>query len=147
MFNQINAIVRASGPVTLKVFPGNDGTLKVCFTPSGDPSKEKALLQPLLLVATPQELNEGFADALNSYQTSRTSLEEQVKATTTLMEAAKQKQSKKGISSLKSPPDSGSDNNEDQDADDENENSNSPTAASPQTSAPANSGTDLTDLI
>lgn len=147
MFNQINAIVRASGPITLKVFPGTDGKLKICFTPSGDPGKEKALLQPLLLVATPEELNEGFADALISYQSSRTSLEEQVKATTTLMEAAKQKQSKKGISSLKSTPDSGSQNNEDQDAEDENEKSDSPTAASSQARVPADSGTDLSDLI
>lgn len=153
MFHQINTMVRASGALTFKVFPGTDGKLKICVSPSGDTTKEAALLQPLILVATPEELNAEFASCLKNFQTARLSLEEQVAATTTILDAAKKTQSTKAVKSLSSKPavPAGKDNDDDDNDNDDNDDNDDDTPVistpSPKVIAPVDAGTDLSSLI
>lgn len=59
-----------------------------------------ALAMPLKLTATPEELDAGFVQALTSYSTARTSLDEQVAATNEVLEAAKAASVKKGAEAV-----------------------------------------------
>jgi PRTRC genetic system protein E len=101
MFKKFYDLVQ-SGPVTLKMFAGENGTMKVVVTPSAEKSSEIALTQPLVLTATPEEFDNGFIDALCQYEISRSSLASQVAATTAILDTAKKNQSDKAVNALKS---------------------------------------------
>ena len=79
-----------------------NGLMTVVVVPkTTDNGKEvPALAVPLKLTATPEELDSGFVQALASYSTARTSLDEQVAATNEVLEAAKAASVKKGAEAL-----------------------------------------------
>lgn len=79
-----------------------NGLMTVVVVPkSTDNGKDvPALAVPLKLTATPEELDAGFVQALGSYATARTSLDEQVAATNEVLEAAKAASVKKGADAL-----------------------------------------------
>lgn len=79
-----------------------NGLMTVVVVPkTTDNGKEvPALAVPLKLTATPEELDAGFVQALASYATARTSLDEQVAATNEVLEAAKAASVKKGADAL-----------------------------------------------
>lgn len=79
-----------------------NGLMTVVVVPkTTDNGKEvPALAVPLKLTATPEELDSGFVQALASYATARTSLDEQVAATNEVLEAAKAASVKKGADAL-----------------------------------------------
>lgn len=157
MFVQLNPLVQACGKLTLTLFAGKDGVMKVSVVPAGD-SKEAALSTPLTLSAMPAELDDGFAEAVTAYQSSRMSLAAQVEATTAILNDAKQKQTTKAVQTLKGKPPakaSGSESKNDSDlVDDADLNTGSggdsgtsvnPVSTTP--AAPASTGTDLGSLI
>ena len=79
-----------------------NGLMTVVVVPkTTDNGKEvPALAVPLKLTATPEELDAGFVQAVASYATARTSLDEQVAATNEVLEAAKAASVKKGADAL-----------------------------------------------
>jgi hypothetical protein len=124
--------------------------------PQGD-SKEAMLRQPLILTATPAELDEGFIAAVQSYSSAHSSLVEQVAATAAILQAAEQTHVKKAQSTLAKggkgsvKPEHGASGSEEVD-DEEDETSGASqdtTPASSQLAAEAQkpAGTDLFALL
>ncbi|MGF6781173.1 PRTRC system protein E [Paraburkholderia sp. GAS334] len=153
MFQAIEALVRSTGKIVLSLAMDGD-KMMVFLTPQGD-TKDAVLRQPLILSATPAELDEGFAAAVQSYSTAHKSLDEQVAATTAILQSAEKSQAgkaqkalAKGSKSAPAPSASPESSDEDQDEDESADGvtSQSPEAAAPA-AAPAQSGTDLIQLL
>ncbi|MFC0403170.1 PRTRC system protein E [Paraburkholderia rhizosphaerae] len=157
MFQQLEALVRASGKVQLTLKMDND-RMVVIVVPQGE-GKEAALRQPLVLTATAAELDEGFAAAVLAYSSVHTSLAEQVAATTAILQEAEKNSASKAQKSLakgsksipaKSGPANGENADEGEDDNDDDDRSTSASAA-PTSTAPAeagqSSGTDLLSLL
>jgi PRTRC genetic system protein E len=98
MFKAIEALVRSAGKLALTLKIDGD-KMVVALVPQGD-SKEAVLRQPLILTATPAELDEGFVAAVESYSSAHSSLVEQVAATTAILQAAEKTQVTKAQTSL-----------------------------------------------
>lgn len=98
MFQQLEALVRETGKVTLMMKMAGD-QMSVVVMPCAD-SKEAALRQPLVLTATPAELDAGFVQALQSFEGAHRSLAEQVSATTEILQAAEKSQAGKAQKAL-----------------------------------------------
>jgi PRTRC genetic system protein E len=98
MFQAIEPLVRSAGKLALTLKMDGD-KLVVVLMPQGD-SKEAVLRQPLILTATPAELDEGFVAAVESYSSAHSSLVEQVAATTAILQAAEKTQVTKAQTSL-----------------------------------------------
>lgn len=157
MFQQLEAFVRETGKVTLTLKMTGD-QMAVVVMPCGD-SKEAALRQPLILTATPAELDEGFAQSLQTYEGAHRSLAEQVSATTEILKAAEQSQAGKAIKALSkgskpAPSASGSNSDDGDDSDDGDESEAGEGSAAPASSAagtakaePAAAGDGKTDLF
>ena len=98
MFQELYELARTSGALTMTVAAdAAAGKLTVIVSPKGGETKdEPALSTPLSLTATPAELDAGFFDALASYRTARTSLADQVAATTEVLAAAREASVAKG---------------------------------------------------
>lgn len=91
------------GPFSL-LLSADDGSglMTVVVVPkTSDSGKDvPALAMPLKLTATPDELDAGFVQALASFSTRRTSLDEQVAATNEVLEAARAASVKKGAEAV-----------------------------------------------
>lgn len=98
MFQQLEALVRASGKLQITLKMDND-RMAVVIVPQGD-GKEAALRQPLVLTATPAELDDGFAAAVLSYSSVHASLSEQVAVTAAILQEAEKSQASKAQKSL-----------------------------------------------
>ncbi|APA90631.1 PRTRC system protein E (plasmid) [Paraburkholderia sprentiae WSM5005] len=157
MFQQLEALVQASGKLQLTLKMDND-RMAVVVVPQGE-GKDAALRQPLVLTGTAAELDEGFAAAISSYSTAHASLSEQVAATTAILQEAEKNQASKAQKSLakggravpaKAGPSATSSGDEGEGEDDNDDDYTSPSAsAAPAASAsPASSGTSSgTDLL
>ena len=155
MFQQFEAFVRETGKVTLTLKMAGE-QMAVVVMPCGD-SKESALRQPLVLTATPAALDEGFADALRTFEGAHRSLAEQVSATTEILQAAEESQagkaqkalSKGSKPALPAPASTADDNGDEGDeceATDEGGGKPEPTTAA-STSAPTSADAGQTDLL
>ena len=98
MFEAIESLVRSAGKLALTLKMDSD-KMVVVLMPQGE-SKEAVLRQPLILTATPAELDEGFVAAVESYSSAHSSLVEQVAATTAILQAAEKTQVTKAQTSL-----------------------------------------------
>lgn len=78
MFSVLKQLLANSTGITLDIQTAGD-ELKVIVYPK-DGSGDKLLKQPLVLVATAEELDEGFTDAILSFTNDRKSLAEQIEA-------------------------------------------------------------------
>ncbi|WP_416047423.1 PRTRC system protein E [Cupriavidus basilensis] len=88
MFQQLATLLGSCEKLVLTLAPkGEQMTVLVAPTVKG--GTEAGLSLPLVLTATPAELDAGFLDALAGYTSSRRSLSEQVEATTAVLDAAK----------------------------------------------------------
>lgn len=101
MFSTLEPLLKACGQLKLILIAGDNGIIKVAVTPERKPGSEPALSQPLFLSGTANELDEGFATAIGSYTVARTSLVEQVEATTTIMKDAEKNQVTKAAKATK----------------------------------------------
>ncbi|TWG87888.1 PRTRC genetic system protein E [Cupriavidus gilardii J11] len=108
MFNQLAPLVGASEKVVLTLAMNGD-MLSVVVMPVVKKADDPALGAPLAISGTPTELDEGFAEVLRSYTTTRQSLVEQVEATNSILEAAKANQSSKATKALAKAATSASD--------------------------------------
>lgn len=77
-FTSIHLIITAAG----------DQELKVAVLPQAKEGANPALCQPLILTATPEELDEKFVSVLTDYKAARKSLEESLEDAKLVMEAA-----------------------------------------------------------
>ncbi|CAG4913843.1 PRTRC system protein E [Paraburkholderia gardini] len=153
MFQAIEALVRSTGKLVLSL--AMDGDKMVVFlTPQGD-TKDAVLRQPMILTATPAELDEGFAAAVQSYSTAHKSLDEQVAATTAILQSAEKSQAgkaqkalAKGVKPASTSAASSASSEGDED-EDESVDGVTPqaTVAAASAAAPAQSGTDLSQLL
>jgi PRTRC genetic system protein E len=153
MFQAIEALARSAGKLVLSLKMDGD-KMVVFLTPQG--GKDAVLRQPLILTATPAELDEGFIAAVQSYSSAHKSLDEQVAATTAILEAAQktqvgkaQKVLAKGSKPAPSPDSTGSnDDDEDEESEQTAESEQVSVAADAAPAAAAQpSGTDLTTLL
>ncbi|OLL27193.1 hypothetical protein BTH42_34080 [Burkholderia sp. SRS-W-2-2016] len=156
MFQQLEALVRASGKLQLTLKMDND-RMAVVVVPQGE-GKDAALRQPLVLTGTAAELDEGFGAAIGSYSTAHASLTEQVAATTAILQEAEKNQATKAQKSLakgsKTAPAKAGQSNASSEGDetgnDDDEQSASASAA-PASATPVDagksSGTDLLSLL
>jgi PRTRC genetic system protein E len=93
----------AKGPFSLLLSADEgSGLMTVVVVPkTSDSGKDvPALAMPLKLTATAEELDAGFVQALASYATRRTSLDEQVAATNEVLDAARAASVKKGAEAV-----------------------------------------------
>lgn len=149
MFQQLEALVRETGKVTLMMKITGD-QMSVVVVPCAD-AKEAALRQPLVLTATPAELDEGFVQALRSFEGAHRSLAEQVSATTEILQAAEKSQagkaqkalSKGSKPALPAPATNGDDSEDEDDHDD----SSHAVSAAAEPVAPADGKSDLFALL
>lgn len=102
MFKELFPMAAKGGFSLLLSADEANGLMTVVVVPkTTDNGKDvPALAVPLKLTATPEELDSGFVQALASYSTARTSLDEQVAATNEVLEAAKAASVKKGADAL-----------------------------------------------
>ncbi|WP_343878899.1 PRTRC system protein E, partial [Cupriavidus pauculus] len=141
-------LVRACDKVVLTLTMQGD-TMSVVVMPVIKDAADPALTRPLMLSATPAELDAEFATAVTSVTESHRSLAEQAEATRSILDAAKSTQSSKATKALtKAASSSTSDATSDTGDDDESE---SGAGAQPEAkadpSAPASTGTDLASLL
>lgn len=158
MFQVLEALVRSSGKLGLSLKMDGD-QMVVVLIPQGD-AKESALRQPLVLTATPAELDAGFAESVVAYSGARRSLEDQVAATTAILSAAEKEQAGKAQKTLKGPkralpapskanPSASDDDTENDESDTEAGDSQTP-GSSGSTEASVSgplSGTDMSSLL
>ncbi|MBW3496957.1 PRTRC system protein E [Janthinobacterium sp. NKUCC08_JDC] len=79
MFTTLHALTQSATLMIVVTAEGDD--LRVSITPTQAGDKTKAhKLQPLSLVASPAELDDGFAAAIQSWQAPKLSLQQQVEA-------------------------------------------------------------------
>jgi PRTRC genetic system protein E len=79
MFTTLHALTQSATLMIVVTAEGDD--LRVSITPTQTGDKTKAhKLQPLSLVASPAELDDGFAAAIQSWQAPKLSLQQQVEA-------------------------------------------------------------------
>ena len=78
MFIELEALARRN-PLLITISPEGD-SLRVTVTPTPADSKTKQSIQPVSLVGTAAELDEGLAAALITWQAPRKSLQEQAEA-------------------------------------------------------------------
>lgn len=79
MFTALHALTQSATLMIVVTAEGDD--LRVSITPTQAGDKTKAhKLQPLSLVASPAELDDGFAAAIQSWQAPKLSLQQQVEA-------------------------------------------------------------------
>lgn len=79
MFKALHALAQSA--TLMIVITAEDDDLRVSITPTQAGDKTKAhKLQPLSLVASPAELDEGFAAAIASWQAPKLTLQQQVEA-------------------------------------------------------------------
>ncbi|WP_319000045.1 PRTRC system protein E [Burkholderia vietnamiensis] len=147
MFQALEPLIRSAGKLTMTLVMDADNVV-VFLTPQG--GKDATLRQPLILKAPAAELDEGFAAAVASYATTHKSLEEQLAATTAILEAQKstqvtkaQKALAKGSKTSASGTASASDGDDNDDEGDRLETS----ASQPSAADPKPAGTDLVSLL
>ncbi|MEF2265377.1 PRTRC system protein E [Janthinobacterium sp. LS2A] len=79
MFTALHALTQSATLMIVVTAEGDD--LRVSITPTQASDKTKAhKLQPLSLVASPAEMDDGFAAAIQSWQAPKLSLQQQVEA-------------------------------------------------------------------
>ena len=151
LFSTLQFLLSPGASLKLEVTMNDDATLSIIVCPKGNTG---ALSQPLVLTATAEEMDAGFIDVLQQYQKARQSLQEQVEATTAVLDAAKKSEEKKAVKALTSKPapavkekiTAKSSDNDDDDDDLENHDESSASTSTSGTAPSAPAG-DLANLF
>lgn len=89
MFAALASILSPNQTLDLSITLTADGSMKVVVKPQLVKGSNVSLAIPLALAATPQELDTDFVGSLMQYAGHRTSLQQQVETTATIMAEAK----------------------------------------------------------
>ena len=150
MFTELVPLVRASEKVVVTLSMQGD-VMSVVVLPVIKNAADAALTSPLVLSATPAELDAEFAAAVLSVSESHRSLAEQAEATKSILDAAKSTQSSKATKALaKAASPSASETaspSDDDEAGDAEAGDVAQTEADAKVSAPSSVGTDLASLL
>lgn len=150
MFTELAPLVRATDKVVITLSMTGDA-MSVVVMPVIKNAADAALTTPVLLTATPAELDAEFAVAITAVTDSHRSLAEQAEATKSILDAAKTTQSSKATKALAkaaSPSSSASSSDsEDDDDDGDTPAADTKAEANAEAGAPANAGTDLASLL
>ncbi|MBN3754274.1 PRTRC system protein E [Paraburkholderia sp. Tr-20389] len=160
MFVELQPLLKACSTLKLSIKMKGD-QMVVFVMPEGE-TKETALRQPLVMTASAEELDAGFAEHLAAYSGAHASLAEQVAATTAILGEAQKAQVTKATKALAgkgaraSAPGKSSAGSGDVDGDDDGESSSDEPEGSNDevaggapapSAAPAENGTDLSTLF
>lgn len=102
MFAAIASILSPNQTLDLSITLAADGSMKVIVKPQLVKGTNVSLAIPLALSATPQELDTDFVGSLMQYSGQRTSLQQQVEVTATIMAEAKATEVTKASKAIKS---------------------------------------------
>lgn len=147
-FAEIKSLLDSCSSVTVVLSRGSDDTLSVAVIPKVKDGQNAVLSTPLALTGTSVELDAEFAGLLTSYVGKRKSLAEQLEATQTILDAAKQDAVKKAVKgkSKSSPTIASSCAGSDDDDDDDNDDVSSPVVSETATGTPAAPAAPMADL-
>ncbi len=101
LFSKLQSLLSPGASLKFEITMNDDATLSVIVCPKGNTG---ALSQPLVITATADELDTGFVEVLEQYQKARLSLQEQLEATTAVLDAAKKSEEKKAVKALTNKP-------------------------------------------
>lgn len=87
MFKELAELTKTTS-LHLIINKASDTELKVMVLPQSAEGTNPALCQPLILTATPDELDEKFVSVLSEYKVARKSLEETLEEAKLVMDAA-----------------------------------------------------------
>ncbi|QBY56380.1 PRTRC system protein E [Cupriavidus oxalaticus] len=151
MFTELVPLVRASDKVVVTLSMQGD-VMSVVVLPVIKNAADAALTSPLVLSATPAELDAEFAAAVLSVSESHRSLAEQAEATKSILDAAKSTQSSKATKALAkaaspSASEASSGSDDDSEAGDAEAGDAAQTEADAKVSTPSSVGTDLASLL
>jgi PRTRC genetic system protein E len=102
MFAALASILSPNQTLDLSITLAADGSMKVIVKPQLVKGTNVSLAIPLALSATPQELDADFVGSLMQYAGQRTSLQQQVEVTATIMAEAKATEVTKASKAIKS---------------------------------------------
>lgn len=102
MFAALASILSPNQTLDLSITLAADGSMKVIVKPQLVKGTNVSLAIPLALSATPQELDTDFVGSLMQYAGQRTSLQQQVEVTATIMAEAKATEVTKASKAIKS---------------------------------------------
>ena len=97
LFSKLQSLLSPGASLKFEITLNDDVTLSVIVCPKGNTG---ALSQPLVITAAADELDTGFVAVLEQYQKARLSLQEQLEATTAVLDAAKKSEEKKAVKAL-----------------------------------------------
>lgn len=103
MFKSILPLLAGCTSLSLIIVPGDNDELTVSVIPLVDKDSKvpPVVNTPLSLTDTAEELDAQFADLVAAHAATRTSLKEQLEASTSIMEAAKKDAAAKATGALK----------------------------------------------
>ncbi len=101
MFAELKPLLDSCSSVTIVLAAGSDDTLSVTVIPKAKNAQNAVLSTPLALAGTMAELDTEFAGLVIGFAAKRTSLTEQLEATQTILEAAKQEAAKSAVTGKK----------------------------------------------
>lgn len=99
-FQNLTQLLENNSQVNLTIASADNGQITIIVMPASKGAADPALSTPLALTGTAAELDAEFATLLANYVGSRKSLIEQIEATTTVLEAAKQASQKKATAAI-----------------------------------------------
>lgn len=140
MFTDLKPLLNSCTSVTIVLASGGDDQVNVTIIPKAKDGQNASLSTPLALIATLEELDAEFAQVVLGYSAKRTSLAEQLEATATILDAAKQEAAKSAVAGKgKKPHKPASASSDDFDEDEENGGDEKPesSSAAPEKLAPA----------
>ncbi|MFS8979141.1 PRTRC system protein E [Cupriavidus necator] len=146
MFTELAPLVRASDKMVVTLSMQGD-VMSVIVLPVIKNAADAALTSPLVLSATPAELDAEFAAAVTSVSESHRSLAEQAEATKSILDAAKSTQSSKATKALAQAASPSASESEIASDDDAESDDAAQAEADAKVTAPSSAGTDLASLL
>ncbi|MHB0991691.1 MAG: PRTRC system protein E [Burkholderiales bacterium] len=101
MFAELKPLLDNCFSVTIVLAAGSDDTLSVTVIPKAKDGQNAVLSTPLALTGTLAELDAEFAGLVTGFAAKRITLAQQLEATETILEAAKQEAAKSAVSGKK----------------------------------------------
>jgi PRTRC genetic system protein E len=103
LFKSLNPLLAGVASLSLILTSGSNGEIHVAVipVPKKDGNDAAGLKEPLSITATPEELDEKFPELVAKYTGARSSLEDQLEATLSVLEAAKKDAATKASTAVK----------------------------------------------
>ncbi len=137
MFAELKPLLDNCFSVTIVLAAGSDDTLSVTVIPKAKDGQNAVLSTPLALTGTLAELDAEFAGLVTGFAAKRITLAQQLEATETILEAAKQEAAKSAVSGKKALPKLSAGVTDDDGGNDDDDDQGVGCCGSPEASVPA----------